>query len=297
MMSWLDKALSNAVVLAGGYQALVGSGLTPALLHRAIMQPDLFYSQSSGIEYYDAVWMIGMLNAAGPLKRWIYKWFRGLQALGVAVLAAWMANLERGLLLGVSDSAILGVYAAGAKVASLVLLPIGAFQAAWGPLSLAVSQSPEAGHTYSRTLMGLSAGFGVLTVGTHCFAPGLLRLLATDVYIAGAAAVGPLMLGHAVRAMGWVGGIGIDLSKRTIWVVPAQILGLLATVAGFLYLPIREDLLRVAWASALGQGVSACLVTWFGQRCQKQSIQFLAPILLIALSIAALALIPPFGAP
>jgi len=78
-----------------GFDHVLGSGMTPALFSRAGRQLDLFYPYSPGIEYYQAVWMTGMLNTAGWLKRMFYRYVRYHQARGIRQ-ARNCANLDLG---------------------------------------------------------------------------------------------------------------------------------------------------------------------------------------------------------
>ena len=66
-----------------GFEYVVGSGLTPALFHRAGKRLDLFYPYSPGVEYFDAVWMAGMFDTAGWAKRLFYRFVRKHQARGI----------------------------------------------------------------------------------------------------------------------------------------------------------------------------------------------------------------------
>ena len=66
-----------------GYDYVLGNGLTPALFSRANRKLDLFYPYSPGIEYYRGVWMTGMLNNAGWLKRAFYRFVVHHQARGI----------------------------------------------------------------------------------------------------------------------------------------------------------------------------------------------------------------------
>lgn len=77
------------------YDRFIGSGVTPALFNRAGRRLDLFYPYSPGIEYYRAVWMTGMLNEAGWLKRLFYRYVRHHQAQGI-IRARNCANLDLG---------------------------------------------------------------------------------------------------------------------------------------------------------------------------------------------------------
>lgn len=216
----------------------------------------------------------------------------GWAYMGIAVLGAWLATLERALILGLGTETMLGQYAAGARVASIILLPIGAFQAAWAPMGLAIHQQPNAADTYGRVLLLATLGFVGFAVGADLVADPAVRLLAGSDYVGGAVVVGPLMLGLAIRALGWVGGIGLDLSKKPQWVIPAQVCGSLATVNVAIIWPWSDLIQRVAWAACIGQIASGVLVCYFGHRCRPQKIGYFWPTALTIAGLVAIIFLP-----
>ncbi len=228
------------------------------------------------------VWPCGLEQAAALLRY-------GLPYMGIAVLGAGMATLERTLVLSIGTESTLGFYAAGARVASVMLLLVGAFQAAWAPMSLAIHRRPDAADTYSRVLLIATIALVSGSIAIHFLADPAVTLLAGSGYGLGAAVVGPLMLGHAARALGWVGGIGIDLSKKTYWVIPAQLCGTLVTINFAVHAENMDVVPRVAWAACAGQVASATFVSYFGNRCTPQGIRYALPGAVIAAGVAAIA--------
>lgn len=65
------------------FDFVIGSGIVPALCSRAGLRLDLFYPYSPGIEYYQAVWMTGMLNQANWAKRLFYRFVCYHQGRGI----------------------------------------------------------------------------------------------------------------------------------------------------------------------------------------------------------------------
>lgn len=214
----------------------------------------------------------------------------GLPYMTISLLGAWMAGLERTLVVGLGSDEMLGAYAAGARIATVIMLPISAFQAAWGPFSLAIYAQPDSARTYSRVLRYLSFALVGISLSAHFFAAPTLVLLAGEEYLLGAVVVGPLMLGQAIRALGWIAGIGLDLAKRPLWVVPSQIVGAAVTVLCSVWGASEDLVSRVAWASLLGQAVSAAAIAYFGHRAWPAKIGWRIPALCSVLAACAMAL-------
>lgn len=294
ILRWTFRRREYIVISLGG-AALVAFGMLGGLVLGGRTVAGVFAGLLAGnvVVAGAAIWFVRGWLHWPPGRAHVRELLRlGWAYMGIAVLGAWMATLERALIHGLGTETMLGQYAAGARVASIMLLPIGAFQAAWAPMSLAIHQRPNAADTYGRVLLLSSLGLVGLAVGASLVAEPAVRLLAGSDYVVGAVVVGPLMLGLAARALGWVGGIGLDLAKKPQWVIPAQVCGSLATINVATFWPSGDLAQRVAWAACIGQIASAVLVCYFGHRCRPQAIGYLWPTAVTAAGLAAIAFCP-----
>lgn len=282
--------------------AYIGVTLGGAVLGGAGMLIGLWLGGGALTAVVAGLFVASLASAAAGLwavRSWLQLSFRfahapellrlGLPYMAISLLGAWMAALERTLMLGLGSDEALGAYAAGARVATMIMLPISAFQAAWGPISLAIHTNADAARNYSRVLRYLCFALLGAALLAHFLSEPVLAWLAGERYVAGAAVIGPLMLGQAVRALGWVGGIGLDLAKRPYWVVPSQIMGVAVTVLCAVGVISGDLASRIAWASFFGHAASAAAITYFGHRVWPAKIDWRVPAVCSALAAAAMA--------
>lgn len=177
-----------------------------------------------------------------------------------------MPVVERGLVAGFVGERELGLYAAGARVAMLVGMPIAAFQMAWGPFSFAIHKEADVAQTYDRVLQAFAFTMlgAVLLLGI--FAGPVIRLLASERYAAASGVVFPLALGLAVEGIGWITSIGIGIAKRThlhLYAYGAYT----AVTVGAIYVCVQVfGFIGAAWGVLLGHLVKSSVETWFAHR-------------------------------
>lgn len=184
----------------------------------------------------------------------------------ICVIASFVPLIERGLVNGLLGYEDLGLFAVGVKFASLISLPIAAFQTAWGPFSLAIHKESNAAVTYGIVLkiVTLILGFVVLMLST--FAEPLIRFLATDKYTIAAVVVLPISLGLMIQGVSWITEIGIGISKKAHLHLYAYGLYLLTTSLAIYILASVYGLVGVAWGTLLGYFFKAVASTYLAQK-------------------------------
>jgi O-antigen/teichoic acid export membrane protein len=197
----------------------------------------------------------------------------------IGAVEAFVPTLERTLVLARVGDSDLGIYAAGAKVALLLMLPAQAFHTAWGPLAIAVHKEADATRTYSLIARVFAIGAAVLVLLLASFAKPLIDLLASSRYGAGAAVVFPLALAMALHATSWITEIGIVLSKRSHLelAAPAALL-CVAGVAIFAFAG-RYGAVGVAYGVLCGYAARVIVATWVAQRAYAIDWPYLQIIL------------------
>lgn len=133
----------------------------------------------------------------------------------VCSIAAFVPTYERIYIGSQFGGSALGTYSAGAAIAMLMSLFIGAFRTAWGPFSLSLYREENAVGTYNLVLSLWST---VLCLGSLAFSamsPALLGILASKKYEGAWLVVFPLSLALSVEGLGIVTELGISLSKKT----------------------------------------------------------------------------------
>ncbi|MDZ4722203.1 MAG: polysaccharide biosynthesis C-terminal domain-containing protein [Roseiflexaceae bacterium] len=159
-----------------------------------------------------------------------------------------------------------GLYAIGAKLASMLAILTVPFQSAWGPLALAMRADQQAERTYAKVLTLFTAGALGLALGLALFARELLLIFTTPVYAAAAPYVGLLVYVAVANGATVTVSVGAALEKRT------HIIGIATMVGAALNLSLNIILIPhygawgAAWATAIGYAATPILVYVWSQR-------------------------------
>lgn len=184
----------------------------------------------------------------------------------ICVAVSFLPVLERwyvGLLLG---PLALGYFAAGAKVAMLINLPISAIEMSWGPFSLSLHKEADAAETYNTVLKLVCFALfgGVLAI--TAVADLVVALLGSERYVAGGAVTFALAMGLALQGISYVSSVGIVISKRSYLKLYAYGVMLVVAAAGIPLLATAYGIVGAAWGSLLAMLAKAVVETWLAQR-------------------------------
>ena len=271
---------------------------TAVLLAAGMLWFELTVTAVFGI--YAATNIVFGLLALWLCRRWLVRpegfgYLRPVVAFAIpyaliASAAAFVPLGQRLAVAGLLGSRELGLFAAGAKVAALILLPIQAFQLAWGPFSLAIFRQPDAAATYSVVLKLFAMGIALAVLVTTFCGEALVVFLASERYAGAGAVVLPLALGLAVQATGWITGIGVGLSKKSYLSLYAYVVFLSTSAAGILLLGGMFGLVGVGWGACLGYCSKALAEGWLAQRAYPLSWPYrrVLGILIITLCLGLL---------
>jgi len=133
----------------------------------------------------------------------------------ICVIGAFLPAMDRFFINRYLSLYELGLYAVAYKIAFLIQLPINAFQTAWGPFYLSIFKKNDAEKTFNAVFLLYSIIASTMGLCIILFAKPLILLLTGDKYCTAFHLVFPLIIGLIVMSMGWVLGIGIDLSKKS----------------------------------------------------------------------------------
>lgn len=160
----------------------------------------------------------------------------------------------------------LGVFAVGAKVASLASLVVFAFQAAWTPFALSLHKQADAADTYRLVLKILTLGVCLMAMALSALATPLISLLASSRYAAAAVLVFPLTIAIGINALGWVTEVGLSIAKRSSMKLLASCVGLLVMVGAILALGQVFGIVGVALGVLAGTFVKVVLLSFLSHR-------------------------------
>lgn len=202
-----------------------------------------------------------------PLRLWSIRdllaptfdgaFLKKLLAFGIPLvptaIAYWVFQSSDRIMLGkLSTLEQAGLYTVAATVAGVLLLAYGALGQAWSPHATKLYEEDPvtAAGFFGAMLTYVVVAFGILAVGTGCFAPELLVLLSGARYAAAAPAVGPLALAIMALATTQITATGISLTKKTGYLALYSWLAALLNVGLNLWLIPRWGMLAAAWSTA-----------------------------------------------
>ena len=175
-----------------------------------------------------------------------------------------------------------GHYAVGFRIASLIMLPVIAFQTAWGPFCYALHKEPDAADTYSRILLYFTAVVALGAFALALVAGPVISLVARRDYLAGASVVLPLAFGGALQGVSWITGIGIDLSKKTAYSLTSYLIGLAVTLVAIWALVGAFGIVGVSVGVMLGSLAQCVSYTTFGYWCHPLRFRMGRPVAALA---------------
>lgn len=208
----------------------------------------------------------------------------------ICVLSAAMPVLERGVIMGMLGPRELGLYAVGAKVATLISLPINAFETAWSPFALSIHKQKGADKTYSVVLETYALLVLACVLGLTAFAGPIIRVLGSARYEDGVFVVFALCMGAAIQAIGAITESGIMFSKKSY----LKLYGYGAMVFfAFVSVPALTRVFGIggaAWAAMCSLLVRSFMEGWMAQRAHPIDWNYNVPLLLGLFTMAVGAL-------
>lgn len=203
----------------------------------------------------------------------------GWPYMTIGLLSSAIPAIDRVFISRIGGLTALGEYAVGYKLGSLVLFATFAFQTAWGPFSLAIFREHDAADTYNRAL-----SLYVATVSTMVFILGVaaepvIAAFASKRYLLGACVVLPIAFGFFAESIGWILGIGIDLSKKTYGSALSYCSGLaIAAVLMWLLIP-RFGIFGAAVGMMAGRCAQAIAYSVFARFVYPLRFRWRRPVL------------------
>jgi O-antigen/teichoic acid export membrane protein len=204
----------------------------------------------------------------------------------ICVIAAVIPVLERSLVGSILGGEALGLYAAGAKVAMLILLPINAIETSWGPFSLALHKEEDAAETYNQVLKAVCFLLFSLVLGLSGLADIVVSLLGSSRYEGAGIVTFALCFGVAVNAVSSVTGVGIVFSKRSYLKLYGYGTLLLVAAVAIPSLAWLYGITGAAWGSMLAMLSKTLVETVLAQRAHKLPWHFKGPVAMGILTLA-----------
>ncbi len=214
-----------------------------------------------------------------------------------AALALWvMALSDRLFLKNFFDFSEVGLYDAGARLATAVAIVTGAFTTAWGPFALSMQRQADAPALYARALLVYLALGGAMVTAVALFTPEALQVLAKPSYAGAAPVVGILTLGILANGLASIASTGLALAKKSAPVAGAVFIAAGVSVAlNFILIPWL-GIIGAAWASGVSWIVYAAWIFLRAQRIHPLPYDLSRSLLIGAMLVGIVLLAPQLHA-
>ncbi|WP_417559031.1 lipopolysaccharide biosynthesis protein [Mesoflavibacter zeaxanthinifaciens] len=190
----------------------------------------------------------------------------GLPLGFIGIMASFVPAVERNIVTKMLGSYDLGLYAAGTKIALLVMLVVQAFQMSWGPFSLAIYKQPDAASTYNWVLKIFTIVMCVFVLILSSIANPVIVFLASEDYSGASIVVFPIAMGLVIKAISWITEVGISLSKKSYLNFYGQLAYFIVTILAIYVLAPVLGLLGIAFGVMIGHIVNAIIASSLAQR-------------------------------
>jgi O-antigen/teichoic acid export membrane protein len=174
--------------------------------------------------------------------------------------------IERLIITNIISMEALGLYAVAAKIAIILLLPIGAFQMAFMPLVMKIHHDQNSIKLFNLVLTIYSTFLTVLVLLLCALSEPLIIFLAGRPYLGGAPVVFPLILSIYFQAIAGILGLGTIISSRTYVRFGIHLVSQIVACSLMILLSDRYNILGVACAVAAGKALILVLDGIVGQR-------------------------------
>lgn len=284
----------------------VGSGLVVAILTLILVLGfglgivGVFYAQLLGMGLFAVIGLFLYKDYWVWPNR--FRYGRKLLSFGwpymlVAIMGMMIPALDRIFITHFLDMEAMGYYAAGFKMAVLIVLPITAFQTAWGPFMLALYKEANALETYNQVLVYYTAAISFLGFCLVAVAEPLTMVLTSSRYLAGSVVILPIAFSLIVESIAWIMGIGIDLSKKTYGSTLSYGAGMIVSALFIAVLIAPYGIWGVAYGVLLGRIAQALSYILFAYRVYPLRFAWRKPLALFLMTLVSAVLLQRISLP
>jgi O-antigen/teichoic acid export membrane protein len=182
-------------------------------------------------------------------------------------LFLWVTNFsDRLFLVQLADTAEVGLYSVGVRIASAMVLLLTAFRLAWPAFAYSIDDDREAKRTYAYVLTYLVALTTWVATGLALLSPWIVDWIAAPAFAESSRVVGPLAFAAVAFGAYIVVAIGIGRAKRTQfnWVVTGA--AAVVNIALNLLLIPPYGMMGAAIATVAAYSTMFCGMIWWAQK-------------------------------
>jgi O-antigen/teichoic acid export membrane protein len=217
-----------------------------------------------------AFWLGRELVAFTFSKDWFLKMAAyGLPMLPGAILSWSLVAINRYYLNAFVGPEQVGYYTLASNIALAMALIVSSFTMAWQPFMLANLRNPNSHRLYSLTLNYYTLVTLLIGAGLAVFAREIVLIVSTPAYLPAAGLISILVVRQILTEVDMITGVGIVISKKTIFTSLALAIGVACNLLGDVLLAPRWGMYGAALAETAGvfaaQAVIFIISNWLFQ--------------------------------
>lgn len=219
----------------------------------------------------------------------------GWPSMVTALASALVPSVDRYFISNYLNLGVLGIYSLGLKISGLIQLPVLGFQTAWGPFAFAIYKEKDAEETYDKVFLYYSILLTQIALLIVVGAEPLVYLFASAKYLESIPIVFPLVFAVVVDSLSWISGIGIGLSKKTVYKVVSYTAALVTSLISIRLLIVPFGLMGVVYGMLAGKTALTATQTLFAYKLYPIRFNFKRVIFVVALGLGGAVLFRYFG--
>ena len=141
----------------------------------------------------------------------------GLPCAGVMLVSSLIPSVDRFFLLRYADLSQIGIYAVGVKVASLILLAVGAFQIAFGPYAFSIWDKKEAPEVFAKLFKLYIMGLSFIAVILCALWDVIIMVFASGKYASSFLVLPLLLMSHIFQGATEFTSLGVSWAKKMVF--------------------------------------------------------------------------------
>jgi len=213
------------------------------------------------------IWLARDLLGFTFSKDWFFKMAAyGLPMLPAALLSWSLIAINRFILNNYVGVVQLGYYSLAGKITLAMSLVVSSFTLAWQPFMLSNLKSADARRLYVLTLNYYTIFTLLFAAGITIFAREIVLIIATPAYMASIPLICILLFRYILPGAEYITGVGIVISKKTIYTSLALAAAVVANLLVTLVLTPRYGILGAAFAEIAGFLVGGIVIFLVSQR-------------------------------
>lgn len=164
----------------------------------------------------------------------------------------------RGIVAEAGSTSAVGEMAIGLRVASVLALPLAAFQFAWAPIGITADQSASSRHAFFGSIFRLITVGGLAAVAVSALSPEVIGIVAGSEFSAGADAVSGLTMATVLNTAFFMVAVASSAAEMSMWAVAMTALGggALQVIATATLATALPEMAAVSVGAALGNAAA-----------------------------------------